>query len=185
MLSIVLVDINKIIIIGRCFFLFRTIFEWRTPTAYIFAFTFQFITAAYAIISAIVLLIHSFGSCWIFIAFVDDIQIDMCALDTHKRNGASNAKFYEYLINFIQLRKKIKQLSHCILFESITMNLYNCSHFLRFFRLLAKFINMYALPFMLNLVWTASTMVVVLVSLQMELVKCHTLIHYFNYFMRN
>lgn len=45
-----------------------------------------------------------------------------------------------------------------------------------FFRLLSKLGSTYALNFMLNLLWTASTMAVLLVSLQMELVEFNKLI---------
>lgn len=116
---------QKIILIFlRNIFFSRTIFDWRTPTTYIFAFTFEFIAAAYIILVAIVLLMHAFGSCWILIAFVDDIKTDLSALDAYKRNQISEVKLYEYFCEYIRLYKDIKQLSdwHVILFDLILIN---------------------------------------------------------------
>lgn len=89
----------------------RTIFDWRTPTAYIFAFLFQSLVTAYAVIVGSVLLIHFSRTIWLFVAFVDDIKIDMSALDAHKRNKISDNKLYEYLCDIIKFRIEIKQLS--------------------------------------------------------------------------
>lgn len=95
----------------------------------------------------------------------------MRALDAHKRSKTSDAKFYKFLIDFIQLRKEIKQLSHKHVIRSQLNGIYALHSLPLFFRLLGKFSYTYALPFTLNLLWTATTMAVVLVSLQMEMVE--------------
>lgn len=107
----------------HCVFLLRAIFDWRSPTAYIFAFTFEILATACAMTVGVVLLIHSFGSCWILIAFIDDIKTDMGALNAHKNTGLSVAKLYANLIVFLRLRKEIKQLSQCILCDLISSRL--------------------------------------------------------------
>lgn len=94
--------------------LLRALFEWRTPTAYIVAFTLQILALVFAMTIGLVLLIHAFGSCWILIAIIDDIKTDMSALNAHKRNGISVAKLYANLIVFLRLRKELKQLSQCL-----------------------------------------------------------------------
>lgn len=57
---------------------------------------------------------HSFASVWLFMAFVDDITIDINGIDTFNRNKTSDAKLYEYLCEFIKFHTEIKQLSQSI-----------------------------------------------------------------------
>lgn len=92
-----------------CFLRFRTIFDWRTPTTYMFAFIVQFLFIAYASVNDSALLSHSFGSVWMFMASVDDIKIDMSNLNDLNRNETSDAKLYEYLCEFIRFHTEIKQ----------------------------------------------------------------------------
>lgn len=105
----------------RLLFLFRAIFDWRSPTAYIFAFTFEILATSCAMTVGLVLLIHAVGSCWILIAFIDDIKTEMSSLNAQKRTGIHVAKLYANLIVFLRLRKELKQLSQCILCDPISM----------------------------------------------------------------
>lgn len=148
----------------------RTIFDWKTPTAYIFAFAFQCLVTAYAVVIGAVLLIHMFTTIWLFVAFIDDIKTDMRALDAYEKTKISEQHFYEHLCDLIKFHTEIKQLScyiHCAL---ISTN-YPMVALTFIFRVFAQFGKAYGLLFILNLLWTASAMVVVLVSLQMELVE--------------
>lgn len=91
------------------FFRLRTIFDWRTSTTYIIAFTLQFLFTAYLSVNDTVLMAHSFGSVWMFMAFVDDITIDLANLDTYNRSKTSAARLYEHLCEFIRFHTEIKQ----------------------------------------------------------------------------
>lgn len=90
-------------------FRFRAIFDWRTPTTYVFAFTVQFLFIAYVSVNDSALLAHSFGSVWMLMAFVDDIAIDLSILDTYNRKDTSDARLYEHLCEFIRFHTEIKQ----------------------------------------------------------------------------
>lgn len=79
-----------------------------------FAFTFESIATAYVVMVGASLLLHGFGSCWILMAFVDDIKADMSALDAYKRNKTFAAKHYEDLCKFIGFHSQIRQLGQCI-----------------------------------------------------------------------
>lgn len=149
----------------------RTIFDWRTPTTYMYAFTFELLATAYIVTVGSSLLLHAFGTIRLFMAFVDDIKTDMRALNAYKRNKKSVAKFYDYLCEFIKFHTEIKQLSHRMPFSISYLNESILYSSFSFFRLLTEFGDTYALFFTINLLWTASTEAVLLVSLQMELVK--------------
>lgn len=101
--------------------LLRSVFEWRAPTTYLFAFTTQFLFTAYVCINGSALMSHSFASVWLFMAIVDDIKIDMSALDAHNGNKTSDARLYEYLCEFIKFHTEIKQFSYWLLFDSMSM----------------------------------------------------------------
>lgn len=47
-----------------------------------------------------------------FMAFVDDMKIDMSDLDTHKKNNVSDARLYEHFCDFIRFHNEINQLSY-------------------------------------------------------------------------
>lgn len=104
------------------FLIQRAIFDWRTPTAYFFAFICEMLGMAYAMIVGLVPLIHALGACWILIAFIDDIKTDMSTLIARKKKGISVAKLYVNLIEFIHLREEMKQLSHAYQFKPIWIN---------------------------------------------------------------
>lgn len=89
-------------------------FDWRTPTTYIFAFTYQLLVTACIVIVGSVLLLQGFGSIWILIAFIGDIKSDMSALDAYKRNETSDAVLYKHLCEFIKFHTEIKQLAYCM-----------------------------------------------------------------------
>lgn len=78
---------------------------------YIFVFTFQLTATAYMAIVASILLVHAFGSCWLFMAFVDDITADVIALNAYKRKKGCAIRLYKQLTEFIQFHSEIKQLS--------------------------------------------------------------------------
>lgn len=65
----------------------------------------------FAVNVASILMAHAFGSCWLFMAFVDDITADIIALNARKRKKRSAAQLYEQLNEFIQFHSEIKQLS--------------------------------------------------------------------------
>ena len=93
------------------FFHSREIFDWKTPTTYIFAFIFELIGGAYVLIVAAILLIHGIGSVLMSIAFLDDIRIDLKKLNKFKKLKKTEAELYENLCEFIQFHSRIKQLS--------------------------------------------------------------------------
>lgn len=78
-----------------------------------FAFTVQFLFTGYMSVNDSALMVHSFGSVWMFMAFVDDITIDLGNLDTYNRKKTSDARLYEHLCEFIRFNTEIKQLSDC------------------------------------------------------------------------
>lgn len=55
------------------------------------------------------------------------------------------------------------------------------NHIYLIFSVFAQFGEAYGLLFIMDLLWTASTMAVVLVSLQMELVECNFVCNEFDY----
>lgn len=170
-MRLITVDRKVSIDFDMSYSLLRSIFDWRTPTTYMYAFTLEFLVTAYIVTVGSCLMLHSFGTIRLFMAFVDDIKTDMRALDAYKRNKISVAKFYDYLCEFIKFHTEIKQLSHCMSFSIPYLNETILYSSLSFFRLLTEFGNTYALFFTMNLLWTASTEAVLLVSLQMELVE--------------
>lgn len=94
-------------------FVMWKIFNRRTPIAYLFAFTLQFLAAAYTILVGTTLMLHVFGSIWLFMAFVYDVRTEMDGLDAYRQTEISDAKFYKHLCEFIQFHSDIKQLRHC------------------------------------------------------------------------
>lgn len=141
---------------------------------YIIVFTFQLTATAYVSMVASTLLVHAFGSCCLFMAFVEDITADVIALNKHehkqkKRKKRSELQFYDQLSEFIQFHSEIKQLSlHFSQFDGFQPDLITLALVLR---LLTKAGDTYSLIFTSNLLWTISTLAVLLVSLQMELVE--------------
>lgn len=137
---------------------------------YIIVFTFELTATAYMAMVASILLVHSFGSCWLFMTFVDDITADVIVLNAYKRKKGSAVQLYEQLKEFIRFHSEIKQLS--LPSQLISFQYVYWAIFIFFFRLLTKAGNTYSLIFTSNLLWTVSTLAVLLVTLQMELVKC-------------
>lgn len=78
---------------------------------YIIVFTFQVIVAVYAAGVASSLILHAFGSCWLFVTFIDDLTIDVIALNGCQRKKRSATKLYRQLREFIEFHSEIKQLS--------------------------------------------------------------------------
>lgn len=147
----------------------RKMSDWRTPTKYMAAFIFESLATAYVVMVGASLLLHGFGSCLLLMAFIKDIETDLRSLNAHKRNKITDAEFYKYICKFIQFHTEIKQLCHG--FWLGLTSIINTIIFFIFNSLTENLGTTYALLFTSNLLWTLSTMAVVLVSLQMELVE--------------
>lgn len=144
---------------------------------YIVAFISEQIGGFYLAMVAACLMIPGLGSCWLFIAFVNDIKCELNQLNAHKQMRKNESEIYVHLCKIVKFHTKIKQLSLkidvidviivmiiLILVKSI-LNLYI------FFSLFSKFSATYSLVFTSNLVWTVATIALAFTSFQMELVE--------------
>lgn len=117
---------------------------------------------------AATLISHGFGSCWLFLAFVDDMCIELISLNEYKKIKNKQIILYEHLCAIIRFQNKIKKLSSlcfgCICF-------YICYFIIFYFSILVKWSECYRLIVVLNLLWTMASMAVTMVSFQMELVE--------------
>lgn len=135
---------------------------------YIITFSFQLVVAVFAAGVASTLILHAFGSCWMFVTFMDDLTMDIITLNEYDGKEGSDVQLYEQLREFIEFHAEIKQLS----LNSEATNGYQYIPVLMFiFRLLAILRDIYSLIFTSNLLWTVSVLGVLLLSLQMELVE--------------
>lgn len=81
---------------------------------YIIIFILQLIATVFAAGIASSLILHAFGSCWLFVTFIDDLTIEEIALNAYnrkKQNKWSDIQFYEQFGRFIDFHSEIKQLS--------------------------------------------------------------------------
>lgn len=74
-------------------------------------FIFQVIATVYVAMVASSLILHGFGSCWLFVAFLDDLKAELFALNAYRRKKISDTKLYKQLRETIQFHSEIKQLS--------------------------------------------------------------------------
>lgn len=90
----------------------RSIFDWRNPFGYIFAFVFELIGAAYLMLICACLMSQGFSSCWLFIAFADDLKSELSALNKYTRTKRkTKLQIYDQIHKFFQFHTKVKQLS--------------------------------------------------------------------------
>lgn len=122
------------------------------------------------------LIMHGFGSCWLFLAFVDDMCVELISLNDYKKIKKTQAILYKHLCAIIEFQNRIKKLSriYVLIFRhrllSILFKLIHHTHFI-YFSLLVKWSECYRSIFVSNLLWGIATMAVTLVSFQVELVE--------------
>lgn len=95
-------------------YLSRSIIDWKNPFGYIFAFGFEFMGAAYIMLTCASLLSQGFSSCWLFIAFADDLRSELSDLNKftkHKIKRKTKLETYEHIRKFFQFHSKVKELS--------------------------------------------------------------------------
>lgn len=89
----------------------REVFDWRNPTGFIFAYIIEQSVSAYITMVAASLIIHGFGSIWIFLAFVDDMCIELISLNDYKKTKKNPIIIYKHLCSIIHFQNQIKKLS--------------------------------------------------------------------------
>lgn len=60
---------------------------------------------------AIILMSHGIGSVWLFLAFLDDANAELNALNRYKKSQEIRVNIRGDLIKFIEFQSKIKKLS--------------------------------------------------------------------------
>lgn len=99
---------------GFYFFLFdfRLPFDEKTLLYYAIAYLIECAALFSILVGAAAAVCHLIGSCWLIVAFVEDISIELPTLSIDDEESSPNEREWtERLINIIQLHSHIKQLS--------------------------------------------------------------------------
>lgn len=87
-------------------------FDWHAPLGYSIALLEQAIVAYCACCMTSPVTCFIAGSCWLFVAFVEDITSDLCALNAEiKSTNANQMDVKKRFCEIINLYSDVKQLS--------------------------------------------------------------------------
>lgn len=104
----------------------RSIFDWRLPSTYIFAFIIELCVGAYLAMVALILMLHGIGSCCLLLTFIDDVDAELNTLNEYKKMKEIRMKIRGDLSKFIKFQSKIKQLRCLWIF---LLSDYKCPYF--------------------------------------------------------
>lgn len=98
----------------------RLPFDWETPLGYTVAFLIQSAAIFSILVGAVAAVCHLIGSCWMIVAFVEDISSELSTLNADEEESCPNEREWkERVNNIIRLHSHVKGLSGKFEFEHL------------------------------------------------------------------